>query len=82
MYRWVEVSLIQLCGGHVFDPCLNCTHQSFVFIYVPCISGGGGGGCSLSTRPSSFDPLLPMLLILSMIYLVSSRSRQTLASRA
>ncbi len=32
-------------------------------------SGGGGGGCSLATK-NKFDPILPLLVLLSIVYLL------------
>jgi len=40
----------------------------------PVVASGGGGGCVIATeRPRTFDPLLPMLLVLSFFWLFRSR---------
>jgi len=41
---------------------------------TPVVASGGGGGCVIATeRPRTFDPLLPMLLVLSFFWLFRSR---------
>ena len=36
-------------------------------------SGGGGGGCSIRRQDSSIDPVLPLLVIWSLLYLIRRR---------
>ena len=37
--------------------------------------GGGGGGCMLTVRPDAVDPAFPLLVMMTLIYFVSRRSR-------
>ena len=37
--------------------------------------GGGGGGCMLTARPDAVDPAFPLLVMMTLIYFVSRRSR-------
>jgi hypothetical protein len=40
--------------------------------------GGGGGGCSVAGTQRGFDPLFPLLLLGTLVYLGSRRHRHTL----
>ncbi|MBL4774933.1 MAG: S8 family serine peptidase [Mariprofundus sp.] len=82
--QWVQINAntiaLTLVDGGAFD--LDATVNGVIVdpvgVGIPAPIATGGGGCVIQPMPS-FDPLLPMVLILSLFWLAKRRKFQPVA---
>jgi len=64
-----------LANGVIVDPVVVGSPTAPVAAATTTTSSGGGGGCSLN-RSASFDPMMLIMMILSLVYLVKTSKRK------
>ena len=64
-----------IANGVIVDPVVVGSPAAPVAAATTATSSGGGGGCSLN-RSASFDPMMLMMMILSLVYLVRASAKK------